>query len=125
MNTLFCTLVLLTPAAPTDAPRLKARAALALAFAPSKRPSYSEQYARAVREGRPLVVWVGQPVRALGGCVGVGCATFPGTAHAAVVVGLPTAGGLRRVDLPGTPNDADVRAALKAIEAPPLLQSSR
>jgi hypothetical protein len=119
MNTLFCTLILLTPAAPTDAPRLRARAALALASAP-KRPGYAEQYARAVREGKPLVVWVGQPVRPLGGCLGVGCAAFPGTAQTAVVVGLPTADGLRRVDLPGTPNDAAVRAALKAVEAPPL-----
>jgi hypothetical protein len=108
--------LMLTPAHPSpDAARLRARAALALAFADTKPPTYTEQYARAVKEGKPLVVWVGQPVRTVGGCVSVGCDSFPGVGSLAVVVGLPTGDGrLARVDLPGQPTDDAVRAAVRA-----------
>ncbi len=112
-------LPLMIPALPAaeptaDAARLRARAALALAFADVRPPSYPEQYAKAVREHKPLVVWVGQPVRHLGGCVCVGCDAFPGAGAEAVVVGVPTADGqLRRVDLPGKPTEATVRDVLK------------
>jgi len=121
MTTVILALTL-TPAAglAPDAARLKARAALALAFADARPPTYPEQHARAVREGKPLVVWVGQPARPVGGCVSVGCDSFPGAQAPAVVVGLPMAGGqLRRVDLPGEPTDAAVRDVVRAAGAPP------
>ncbi len=116
MTTMILALTLVPAAEPApDAARLKARAALALAFADAKPPGYPEQYAKAVREGKPLVVWVGRPVRHLDGCVCVGCDSFPGVGSPAVVVGLPTGDGrLRRVDLPGEPTDAAVRAAVRA-----------
>ena len=108
--------LMLVPAHPSpDAARLKARAALALAFADAKPPTYPEQYARALKEGKPLVVWVGQRTRTLDGCVTVGSNSFPGVGSPAVVVGLPIGDGkLARVDLPGEPTDTAVRAAVRA-----------
>jgi hypothetical protein len=115
MTTMILALTLLPAQSEPDAVRLRARAALALAFADVQPAAYPEQYAKAVREGKPLVVWVGQPVRHLGGCVCVGCDTFPGVGRPAVVVGLPMGDGrLRRVDLPGKPTDAAVRDAVRA-----------
>jgi hypothetical protein len=120
MRLFFLSLVLVaTPAAAADLPdaaRLKARAALALAFAAPAPPTYAEQYARAVKETMPLVVWVGQPARHLADCVCVECDSFPDTVAApAVVVGVPVGGSLRRIDLPGRPSDAAVRAALRGL----------
>jgi hypothetical protein len=118
MRLTILTLVLLVaaPAAaadPADAARRKARAALALAFAAPAPPTYAEQYAKAVKESKPLVVWVGQPARHLTDCVCLECDAFPDTAGAAVVVGVPAGGSLRRIDLPGRPTDAAVRAAVR------------
>lgn len=116
MTTVVLALILTPAAHPSpDAARLRARAALALAFADAKPPTYPEQYARAVKEGKPLVVWVGQPIRPMSGCVTVGCDSFPAAEAPAVVVGLPTGDGkLARVDLPGEPTDAAVRGAVRA-----------
>jgi hypothetical protein len=115
MTTVVLALVLLPTHPSQDAVRLKARAALALAFADAKPPTYPEQYARALKEGKPLVVWVGQPTRKVDGCVTVGSDSFPGIGSPAVVVGLPTGDGkLARVDLPGEPTDAAVRVAVRA-----------
>jgi hypothetical protein len=126
MTTVVLALTLL-PAHPSqDAVRLRARAALALAFADAKPPTYPEQYARAVRENKPLVVWVGQRARTIDGCVTVGCDSFPGVGPPAVVVGLPTGDGkLARVDLPGKPADAAVRGAVRAMtsRAAPVIPS--
>jgi hypothetical protein len=94
-----------------DPATLRARAALALAFAaPPAPPTYAEGYARAVKAGKPLVVFVGQPAREVTGCVCVGLDTFPGAGPEAVVVGVPGPHGLRRHDLPGRPTDAMIRA---------------
>jgi hypothetical protein len=115
MTTIVLALILLPVHSSPEAARLKARAALALAFADAKRPTYPEQYARALKERKPLVVWVGQKVRPADGCVSVACDSFPGVGAPAVVVGLPTGDGkLARVDLPGQPTDAAVRDALRA-----------
>jgi hypothetical protein len=101
-----------------DPATLRARAALALAFAaPSGPPTYAEGYARAVREGKPLVVFVGQPVREVTGCVCVGLDTFPGAGPETVVVGIPGPHGLRRHDLPGRPTDAVIRAVAGSMPA--------
>ncbi len=106
------------PAGEPDATTLRARAALALAFAAPKPAGYAEAYTRAVQTGRPLVVFVGQPVRELPGCVCVGAGSFPGAAKEAVVIGLPAGGGLRRLDLPGRPSPEAVRAVLASRPAP-------
>lgn len=98
-------------AEPNDSMRLRARAALALAFAP---PTYAEQHAKALKEGKPLVVFVGQPAKPVAGCVCVACDTFPDVTGAAVVVGLPDGGTLRRIDVPGTPTEASIRIAVAA-----------
>lgn len=111
MLTLCVSAAPVTPAA--DAVTVRARAALALAFAAPAPPTYAEQFATALRDGKPLVVWVGQPVRPVGGCVCVGCDVFPGADGVAVVVGIPTATGVRRIDLPGRPTDAAVRDAIR------------
>ncbi len=126
MRLAFAPLILFAPAlAPAAEPpaalTLKARAALALAFAAP--PSYADRYAEAVADGRPLVVFVGQPVRAVPGALGVALATFPDASRPAVVVGVPAADGLRRVDLPGTPTDAAIRAALAPPGVGPVLPS--
>lgn len=118
MRTFIVMLVLAMPAmAADDLPTLRARAALALAFVDAKPPTYAEQYAKAVREGKPLVVWVGQPARPVTGCVGVRWDEFPGVGAEAVVIGVPAGTQLRRVDVPGRPTDAAVRAAIRATES--------
>jgi hypothetical protein len=96
-------------AGPTPAQKLRAKAALALAFAP---PTYAEQHAKALREGKPLVVFVGRPATPLAGCVCVACESFPDAAAGAVVIGRPHGGTLRRLDLPGRPTADAVRQAL-------------
>ncbi|MCZ2341041.1 MAG: hypothetical protein LC104_04500 [Bacteroidales bacterium] len=95
--------------------RLRAQAALALALAEPARPqaTYQVRYQLAIRESKPLLVWVGQPARPVRGCIHHETDTFPGTDTVAVIVGVPTGTGmLHRVDLPGCPQDADIRAAL-------------
>lgn len=94
-----------------DAARLRARAALALAFAP---PTYAEQYTKAVKENQPLVVFVVQPAKHLGHCVCVSCETFPDSTATGVVIGLPDGTGFRRVDLPGKPSVDAIREAIAA-----------
>jgi hypothetical protein len=102
-----------TFAAEPDA-ALRAKAALALAFAP---PTYTEQYAKAVKENKPLVVFVGQPVRRVGNCLCVSCETFPEAKTTGVVIGLPDGAGLRRVDLAGEPTVDTIREAITAPQA--------
>lgn len=115
------TLALLLAAPPTDA-TLRARAALALAFADP--PTYAERYALAARTGRPLIVWVGQSPRAVTGCVCIGCPAFEG-AIGGVVVGVPTGDRLRRIDLPGTPTDDAIAAAIRTGGGPTPLPVPR
>lgn len=115
-------LMLLLPLAvfAQDPARLRAKAALALALAePGVAPAtYAERYAAALRESKPLLVWVGQPARSIMGCIHHVTDTFPGLSAPAVIVGVPTGtGALHRVDLPGRPTDADIRAALAARSA--------
>jgi hypothetical protein len=97
-------------------PTANARAALALAFA---EPSYADRYAAAARAGKPLVVWVGQPAKAVPGCVSVRADGFPDAAKVGVVVGVPSGRGFRRADLPGTPRVAVVAAAVTAARGDP------
>jgi len=115
MNLTILCLAMLFPAdSPnTEAVHLRAKAALALAFADVKPPTYDEQRDRAAKEGKPLVVWVGQPVRPLDGCFAVRCDKFPGVATEGVVVGVPSGKDLKRIDLPGRPTDSTVRAAVR------------
>ncbi len=96
-------------AAEPDAARLRAKAALALAFAP---PSYAEQYAKAVKENKPLVVFVGQSAKHVGHCVCVSCDSFADVKADGVVIGLPDGTGLRRLDLAGQPSAERIREAL-------------
>ena len=102
--------ILAAGAEPTSAQKLRAKAALALAFAP---PSYAEQHAKAIKENKPLVVFVGRPALQLVGSVCVSCVTFPDAAAGAVVIGLPADGTLRRLDLPGRPTADAVRKVLE------------
>ena len=104
---------LVTPVHAADPAALRARAALALAFAPprAKPPTYAEAYRTATDSGKPLVVFVGQPAKPLAGCVCVAVEAFPQTDRPAVVVGVPAGAGFRRVDLPGKPDAAAIRAA--------------
>lgn len=112
MFALLCLLTLPAAEPSAEAVRLKARAALALAFAVPKPPTYAEQYAAAVRDRVPLVVWVGQPAAPCPGCRTVQVARFADVDGSAVVIGLPTGSTLRRLDLPGTPTPAAVQAAV-------------
>ena len=96
--------------ATADPTTWNARAALALAFA---EPTYADRYAAAVRAGQPLVVWVGQVTRPVPGCVTVRADRFPDAGPVAVVVGVPSGRGFRRIDLPGTPSVTAVAAAAR------------
>ncbi len=98
-------------AAEPDAARLRAKAALALAFAP---PTYAEQYAKAIQEKKPLVVFVGRPIQPVGSCVCVACDSFADVKTEGVVIGLPDGGGLRRVDLPGEPTAETIQTTIAA-----------
>src|SRR5207244_761624 len=89
--------------APCD-PDTHARAALALAVAAYHPPAQVSEYerlrARAVAEGRPLLVWVGlhRPdlERARPDCLHHHCDRFPDAAPPCVVVGRPAGGELWR-----------------------------
>ena len=106
--------------APVEPEVLRARAALALAFAPAK-PSYAASYQRAVDEAKPLVVFVRQPATAVPGCITVVVEAFPDVVAPAVVVGVPAESGLKRIDLPGLPTAEAIRAATGRTGAGPLL----
>jgi hypothetical protein len=106
--------------APVEPEVLRARAALALAFAPVK-PSYAASYRRSVEEAKPLVVFVGQPAAAVPGCIAVAVEAFPDAVVPAVIVGIPTKAGLKRIDLPGTPTVEAIRNATGRTGAGPLL----
>jgi len=106
-------ILLVSPAPAVEPEVLRARAALALAFAPAK-PTYAESYKKAVAEAKPLLVFVGQPAREITGCVSVAVEAFPEVDSPAVIVGLPSAAGLRRIDLPGKPTMESIRAAVKS-----------
>jgi hypothetical protein len=95
-----------------DPTTLKARAALALAFAVPKPPTYAEAYTLAIERGKPLLVFVGQPVREVPGCVCIERDAFPGAAKEAVVIGFPEGKRLRRLDLPGKPSVDEIRSVL-------------
>ena len=110
MRSIFLLILLsnIVVAAEPDA-ALRARVALALAFAP---PTYAEQYAKALREKKPLVVFVGQPVKHIGNSVCVACESFPDSMEKGVVIGLPDGTGLRRVDLAGEPTVTRIESAI-------------
>lgn len=105
-----------TLAAEPDAARLRAKAALALAFAP---PTYAEQYAKAVKENKPLVVFVGQPAKHVGHCVCVSCDSFADVTATGVVIGFPDGNGLRRHDLAGQPTAERIRRAISDVKPTP------
>ncbi|MFO0806494.1 MAG: hypothetical protein U0791_25595 [Gemmataceae bacterium] len=106
--------------APVEPKVLQARAALAMAFAPVK-PTYAASYRRAVAEGKPLIVFVGQPAAAVPDCIVVAVEAFPEAAAPAVIVGVPAPTGLRRIDLPGKPTANAIRAATGRTDANLLL----
>lgn len=99
--------------------RLRAKAALALAFAqPTCTPStYAKHYAQALKENRPLVVFVGQPTRLVKNTVCLACDSFAELPSPGVVIGLPAEGTLRRVDLPGRPSEEQIREAIAGFRA--------
>ena len=112
MRAILIVLALLStsPASAVEPEVLRARAALALAFAPAK-PNYAASYKKAVAEAKPLIVFVGQPAMEVVGCVCVAVEAFPEADSPSVIVGIPSAAGLRRVDLPGKPTRESIRAA--------------
>ena len=76
---------------------------------------YAAAYRVCVRDGRPLVVFVGRSEVAVAGCRTVAVPQFPGAIAPAVVVGVPDgAGAMDRMDLPGTADDAAIRARITA-----------
>lgn len=104
----------------SEADRVKVALALASASVEAEKPqfglSYSEAAEKALKEGKPLIVWVGIKDTALEeqlfNCIHYHTDTFPG-ASKGVVVGVPDGSGkLRRVDLPGTPTLTRIRAVL-------------
>ncbi|MBL8866004.1 MAG: hypothetical protein JNK93_10645 [Planctomycetia bacterium] len=103
-----------------DAARLRAKAALALAFAP---PTYAEQYAKAIQEKKPLVVFVRQQAKLVGSCLCVACDSFADVTTKGVVIGLPDGAGLRRVDLPGEPTAETIQTTIA--EAKPDRRSAQ
>lgn len=104
-------MLLTSPVYAVEPEVLRARAALALAFSPAK-PTYAESYRQAVAEAKPLIVFIGQPAKELTGCVCVAVEALPQAESPAVIVGVPSGSGLRRIDLPGRPTNDRIRAAL-------------
>ena len=116
---ILCVSLLTTPATDPDA---AARAALALAVAARPAPpSYESLRARALAEGRPLVVWVGvsRPDLERSDWLHFHCESFPGATPPCAVVGRPEGGELwRAADLP---TDRVTRTRLTAAAAPPII----
>ena len=98
---------------PVEPEILRARAALALAFA-SPKASYAESYKKASAEGKPLIVFVGQAANSVAGCICVRVEAFPECEGPAVIIGVPSVAGLRRVDLPGKPTVESIQRLLPA-----------
>lgn len=67
------------------------------AFVLASPPSYSDSYAQAVREGRPLVVFVGVPAMP-GPWISQECRSFPGLTGKGVVLSRPRQDFLEWVD---------------------------
>lgn len=82
------------------------------------RPNAPETYiagaAHAVRDGQPLVTFLGCPDRAVDGAVVVRSATLPGYDGPAIVVALPGGDWLNhRATLPAHASDAQIAAAIR------------
>ena len=103
--------ILSVGANPVEPEVLRARAALALAFA-SPKASYAECYKKAATEGKPLIVFVGQAANSVAGCICVRVEAFPECESPAVIIGVPSIAGLRRVDLPGKPTVESIQRLL-------------
>ena len=73
---------------------------------------YPAAYAESMKDGLPVLVFVGQPAREVSGTRPIAVTTFPEAAAPCVVVGLVRDGGMVRKDLGGTPTTADIRAAV-------------
>ena len=79
---------------------------------------YPAAYAASMKDGLPVLVFIGQPVREVSGARSIAVTTFPDAAAPCVVVGLVRDGGMVRKDLGGTPTTADIRAAVASPSNP-------
>jgi hypothetical protein len=92
---------------------------LALEGAPARgavdadsRAGYDDAYRKAVREDRPLLIFVGQPARSVPGCVSVHVESYSRAHSPGVVIGLTDDDGdlARAADLEGNPSDKEILA---------------
>jgi hypothetical protein len=76
------------------------------------RAGYDDAYRKAVREDRPLLIFVGQPAREVPGCVSVHVEHYSRAHSPGVVIGMTDDDGdLARVaDLEGNPSDKEILA---------------
>lgn len=100
-----------------DSQRLKARAALALAFARPAMPTYEERYSEALKTGKPLIVFVGQPAKEVRGALSVKH-EVPDVNGPAVLIGVPAGERFQRIDLRGRPNEDAILAAIRNAKKP-------
>lgn len=84
---------------------------------------YDKGYKRAVKEGKVLLLWVGQDAKPVAGCVSVRVDGYKRAASPGVVIGIIDSDGelSRFADIAGTPSAETIRAVLtpKKQEVPP------
>ncbi len=86
---------------------------------------YDAAYRLAIREHKPLIVFVGQPARAVPGCLVCRQRSFPGVSAMGCVVSRPEENVLLRIaDLAGKPTNAQIAESLRATPAQPARQAT-
>jgi hypothetical protein len=91
---------------------------------PSICANLATAHRRAIKENKPLLLWVGQPARAVPGCVSVHLERYQRAHSPGVVVGMPDDDGevTRVADLSGAPSDREIKA--KAVLPTPEPQAA-
>jgi hypothetical protein len=75
---------------------------------------------KSVKENKPLLLWVGQPARAVPGCISVHLDKYKRAHSPGVVIGLPDDDGdvMRSGDLSGNPSNEEIKKAIKEARTP-------
>lgn len=79
---------------------------------------YPDAYHASAKDCKPLLVYVGQPARAVDGCRAISVKEYPQATAPSVVVGVVRDGSMWRTDLPATADAASVKAAVSAVLDP-------
>jgi hypothetical protein len=88
---------------------------------PSLCPDLETAHRKAVKENKPLLLWIGQAARVVPGCISVQLKSYKRAHSPGVVIGMPDEDGdvIRVADLEGVPTNQEIKAkAVRPISAP-------